>query len=72
MGMTYKRKGVYYLQRQIVCALTMRHVSRWYEADSPWGDLDEDGMTEPEAVHDDDPDDDDGSDNDGGEDEADD
>ena len=42
----------------------MRHVSRWYEADAPWGDLDEDGMTEPEAVYDNDPDDDDDDDED--------
>jgi len=34
----------------------------WYEADAPWGDLDEDGMTEPEAVYDNDPDDDDDDD----------
>ena len=70
--MTHKRKSVYYLQRQFVCALTMRHLSRWYEADAPWGDLDEDGMTEPEAVHDDDPGDGDNDDDDSDEDEADD
>ena len=71
MGMTHKRKSVYYLQLQFVCALTMRHLSRWYEADAPWGDLDEDGMTEPEAV-DDDPGDGDNDDDDSDEDEADD
>ena len=49
----------------------MRHLSRWYEADAPWGDLDEDGMTEPEAV-DDDPGDGDNDDDDSDEDEADD
>lgn len=36
----------------------MRHASRWYEADSPWGDLDEDGETEPEPIYDNVPDDD--------------
>lgn len=38
----------------------MIYVFRWYEADAPWGDLDEDGMTEPEAAYDNDDDDEDG------------
>jgi len=34
----------------------------WYEADVPWEDLDEEGVTEPEPVYDDGPDDDDDND----------
>jgi len=34
----------------------------WYEADVPWGDLDEEGVTEPEPVYDDGPLDDDDDD----------
>jgi hypothetical protein len=33
--------------------------SRWHEADVPWNDLDNQGVTEPEVVYDHGPDDDD-------------
>jgi hypothetical protein len=33
--------------------------SRWHEADVPWDDLDDEGVTEPEVVYDNGPDDDD-------------
>ena len=31
--------------------------SRWYEADVPWDDLDDEGVTKPEVVYDNGPDD---------------
>ena len=36
--------------------------SRWHEADVPWEDLDDEGVTEPEVVYDNGPDDDDSND----------
>ena len=36
--------------------------SRWHEADVPWDDLDDEGVTEPEVVYDNGPDDDDDDD----------
>jgi len=50
-----------YLYRSIICALKVRNF-RWFEADVPWDDLDEEGVTEPEPVFDDGPDDDDDDD----------
>jgi hypothetical protein len=38
--------------------------SRWHEADVPWDDLDDEGVTEPEVVYDNGPDDDDDDDDD--------
>ena len=48
---------------QLVRMRTHGEKSRWHEADVPWDDLDDEGVTEPEVVYDNGPDDDDDDDN---------
>jgi hypothetical protein len=55
-----KRECLFIHHPTIICVLKTRKITRWYESDVPWGQLNDEGETEPEGV--DDSDEDDGQD----------
>jgi hypothetical protein len=64
MRVAREQKREYPLRHLIITCVLKGEKSRWHEADVPWDDLDEEGMSEPENVYDDGADDDDDDDDD--------